>query len=140
MNKAPLISFSFIEIGKVYEFEKRITNADVMKFAELTGDYNPLHVDCDFGEKSIFKKNVAHGMLISGFFSTLIGMYCPGEKSLYLNQSLSFRSPVFIGDIVLVRGTVISKNESIKIITLKTQILKNNNIVIDGEAKVKVLE
>lgn len=77
-------------------------------------------------------------MLTGCFFSTLVGMHCPGENSLYLSQTLNFRAPIFAGDKVLVRGTVISKNDSIRLITLKTEILRQGAVAVDGEARVKV--
>lgn len=140
MNKAKKLSYYEIKQGEAYSFRKIISKQNVMDFARLSGDFNPLHVDPNFGKKSIFKNNVVHGMLAASFFSTLVGMHCPGEKSLYMSQTLNFRLPLYYGDTVTVRGTITNKNDSVKIITLKTEILKNDKIVVDGEAKVKVLE
>ncbi len=139
-NKAAKINYSDIKVGDVYMFKKKISKRDVMNFAKISGDFNPLHVNSDFGKRSQFKDNIVHGMLASSFFSTLIGMYCPGRNSLYMNQTLNFRQPLYYDDTVTVRGTVISKIDSIKIITLKTEIIKGDKVVIDGESKVKVLE
>ena len=140
MNKAASIDYSDINEGDVYSFDRKISKQDVMDFAKLSGDFSPLHVDAEFGRKSQFKNNIAHGMLAGSLFSTLVGMHCAGEKSLYMSQTLNFRLPIYYDDIVMVRGTVISKNDSIKMITLKTEILKDDKVVIDGEAKVRVLE
>ena len=140
MNKAKKFRYYDLKQGDVYSFKKKISKQNVMDFARLSGDFNPLHVDPNFGKKSIFKNNVVHGMLAASFFSTLVGMHCPGEKSLYMSQTLNFRLPLYYGDTVTVRGTITNKNDSVKIITLKTEILKNDKIVVDGEAKVKVLE
>ncbi|MBW2975075.1 MaoC family dehydratase [Candidatus Woesearchaeota archaeon] len=140
MNKAADIEYSCIEIGSEYSFEKEISYRDIMDFAGLTGDFNPLHTDKEFGMKSKFKNNIVHGMLAGSLFSTLVGMYCPGKNSLYLSQSLQFRNVIFPGDKVLVRGTVVDKNESIKVITMKTEVLVHDKIAVRGEAKVRVLE
>ncbi len=137
--KAAKRSYEDITVGDVYEFERLITKEDVMKFAELTGDHNPLHVDGEFGKKSEFGQNIVHGMLVASLFSTLVGMYCPGENALYLSQTLSFRRPLFIGLDLVVRGTVVAKLESLQVIRLKTQILHFNEELISGEAMVKVL-
>ncbi len=139
MVKAAVLRFSDIEVGQVYQFDKLISKQDVMDFARLTGDFNPLHVDEDFGRRSLFKKNVVHGMLAGSLFSTLVGMYCPGERSLYVSQTLKFRSPLYYDDTLAVRAIVTDKNESIKLVTLKTEILKDKKVIIDGEAKVKLL-
>jgi len=134
------LSFADIKEGGIYQFTKRITYDDVLKFAEVTGDFNPLHVDKEFGKKSQFKQNIVHGMLAGSLFSTLVGMNCPGKKSLYLSQTLNFKTPLFYDDIVTVKGTVIAKNEVIHLITLKTEIIKEGKVCINGEAKIKVLE
>lgn len=133
------LSYNDINVGDVHEFERTITQKDVLKFVELTGDHNPLHVDPAFGAQSQFGKNIVHGMLAGSLFSTLVGMYCPGERALYMSQTLQFRKPIFYGDHVVVRGTVVGKNDSIQVITLMTEILNGAEVLISGEAKAKVL-
>ena len=140
MGKAANLSYSDINKGDVYLFKRNISKQDVMNFAKIIGDFNPLHVDADFGKKNQFKGNIVHGMLAGSLFSTLVGMHCPGEKSLYISQTLNFRHPIYHEDTVIVKGTVIDKSDAIRIITLKTEILKDGKLIIDGEAKVKVLE
>jgi len=140
MNKAANISYSNINEGDVFLFERKISKQDVMDFARLSGDFNPLHVDEDFGKKSPFGNNIVHGMLVGSLFSALIGMHCPGKNSVYMSQTLNFKKPIYHDDIILVRGTVINKNDAVKMVTLKTEILKKGKIMFDGEAKVKVLQ
>ena len=137
--KAVQLRYEDIRVGAVYKFERTITEDDVMKFAELTGDYNPLHVDPVLGTQSQFGKNVVHGMLAASLFSTLVGMYCPGKHALYISQNIQFRKPLFYGDNVTVRGTVTGKNDSIHLITMKTEILMGSEVAVSGEAKVRVL-
>ena len=140
MEKANRLNYSEISEGNVYSFSRTITRQDVLAFAKLSGDFNHLHIDEDFGKKSQFKANLVHGMLAGSLFSTLVGMHCPGEKSLYINQTLNFRLPIYCNEQLTVRGTVISKNNSTRLITLKTEILKDEKIAVSGEAKVKVME
>jgi acyl dehydratase len=137
--KAARLSFEQIQVGSIYEFTRQITREDVLGFAALTGDHNPLHVDEAFAAKSDFGRNIVHGMLASSLFSTLVGMYCPGERSLYLSQSVNFRKPLFFDDQVTVRAEVVDKSEATRIVTLKTEVLRGSEKVITGEAKVKVL-
>ena len=134
------MKYEDIKIGEIYSFNRKISKKDVLVFAKLTGDFNALHVNEIFGRKSIFKKNVVHGMLVGSLFSTLVGMHCPGENGLYLSQSLNFKSPLFYEDEVTVRGTVIDKNDSVKVLVLKTEILRDGKITIQGEARVKILD
>lgn len=139
-KKAQKLEYSDIQVGTVHCFERTISREDVLAFAKLTGDFNPLHTDEAFGEKSRFKGNIVHGMLAGSLFSALVGMLCPGEKSLYLAQSLQFKNPVFPGDKVLVKGTVTYKNDSVRIITLNCEILVGGVVAVTGEAKVGVRE
>lgn len=136
--KATLMNYADIIMGSVYSFERMILQSDVSDFARLTGDYNPLHVDPAYGKKSVFKRNIVHGMLAASYFSTLVGMYCPGEKSVFLSQELNFRKPLFVGDSMVLRATVVSKTDSLKMVTLRMEILRDNEIMIDGMARVLV--
>ena len=132
-------SLDTIEVGREYAFTRAISPEDIAIFARLTGDNNPLHTNPVYGAESPFGKNIAHGMLAGSLFSTLVGMHCPGEKSLYVSQTLNFKKPIFPGDMLTVKGTIVAKNESIRLVTLKTEILKDDVVMITGEAKVKVL-
>lgn len=133
------LKFSDIKIGSKYSFKKTFSNNDILAFADLTGDFNPLHINPAHGQK-IFKRNIVHGMLIGGLFSTLVGMYCPGRNCLYLSQEIEFIRPIYPNQKVIVKGTVISKVESLKILNIKTEVLIRRIIFIKGYAKVKVLE
>ena len=130
--KGANLSYQDIRVGEVYSFARKISRKDIMNFAKLSGDFNRLHI----------KDNVVHGMLSGSLFSTLVGMYCPGERSLYVSQTLNFRKILCGGDSVIVRGTVVGKVDSVRIVILKTEILnlKDSKIMVDGEAKIKVLE
>lgn len=140
MEKPASISYFNIRENEAFLFKRKISKRDVIGFAKLSGDFNPLHIDEDYGKKSIFKNNIVHGMLAGSLFSALIGMHCPGEKGLYLSQTLNFKLPIYYNDTVTVKGTVLHKNDAIKVITLKTEILKDDKVAVYGEAKVKVLE
>jgi len=126
-----------IYIGQKTQFNIIITEDMINEFAKLSGDYNPLHMDENYGHTSKFGKRICHGMLLAGFFSRLVGMYIPGKNSLYFSQSLNFISPCFINDEIVVIGEVIDKSPSSKIITLKTTIHNlNGQELVKGKAKV----
>ena len=140
MIKPNKLKFTDIKIGDSAEFEIIITETMVHQFANISGDFNSLHMDNEFAKTTKFGKRVCHGMLLGSFFSRLVGMYIPGLNALYLSQSLKFISPCFIDDKIIVRGTVIRKSERTKIITLQTLILNTNDkILVDGECKAVVL-
>ena len=138
-RRANRLAFADIRVGDAYEFSKTLTRADGAAFAKGSGDYNPLHTDRRFGARSRFKKNVAHGMLVTSFFSALVGMYCPGERSLYLGQTARFFKPVFYGDRIRIKGLVLAKSEVAQTVRLKTEAWRKGTKVVDGEAMVAFL-
>src|SRR3989344_1087313 len=139
MEKANEYDYDKIDIGSIFGFTKILSIEDMDNYANLTGDYNPLHCDEEYALSNNFKTRVVHGMLAGSLFSTLVGMICPGKKNLYLTQNLKFKSPIYPGSELIVRGEIVSKIDSIKAIVINTQILADNKIVIEGEAKVKII-
>ena len=106
-----------------------------MRFAEVSGDDNPVHLDEEFPSKTLFKGRIAHGMLGAGFISTVVGTRLPGYGSIYVSQSLRFRAPVRIGDTVVTTATVKSIDKERKRVTMETVCAIGDKIVIDGEAE-----
>tara|TARA_Y100000310_G_C20159597_1_gene568537 strand:+ start:159 stop:590 length:432 start_codon:yes stop_codon:yes gene_type:complete len=132
--------FNFFTQGKKVKFEKTLTVQDIDSFAKLTGDKNPLHCDEEYAIKTKFKRRIPHGMLAGSFFSTLVGMYLPGKNCLYLSQNLLFHKPVPLNEPIIISGEIITKIDSLNILIIHTSIKdKLGNLIIDGEAKVKVL-
>jgi len=118
-----------------------ITQLDIEKFVDLTGDDNKLHVDKEFAAKTSFKKPVVHGMISASFISTIIGTKLPGDGALWFSQTLEFLLPVRIGDIITVTAEVIKKYDRDQIIELSIEIFnQNRQIVTRGISKVKVIE
>ena len=138
-KKSTELHFEDIKIDDKIEFTLQVTEKMTESFAELSGDYNPIHIDQEYASKTNFGKKICHGMLLASFFSRLIGMYIPGKNALYFSQSLNFKNPCFINDKITIVGLVIEKKSSTQMIKLKTTI-KNlkNQIILDGEAKVLV--
>lgn len=131
--------FNDIEIGQTETFELVITESMLDDFARLSGDYNPLHMNENYANSTIFKRRVCHGMLVASFFSRLVGMYIPGKNALYFSQTLKFIHPCFIDDTLKIEGKVLDKSESTKLITLKTSVFNDmGKCIIDGQAKVLV--
>lgn len=130
-------SYEEIQIGDKASFTKTISESDVYQFAGITGDFNPIHVNSEFANQTIFKERVVHGILTAGFISAVLGMKLPGSDTIYLSQKVDFKAPVKIGDTVTAEVEVLEKKDSKKIIRLRT-IVKNqlDEIVIDGEAVV----
>lgn len=130
-----------INIGDKAEIKHIITEDDIKRFVELTGDDNKLHVDKEFASKTVFKKPVAHGMLGASFISTVIGTKIPGDGALWFAQNLEFLLPVRAGDEINVIAEVIKKYERDNVIELRTDIYnQHKQKVTTGVAKVKILE
>lgn len=131
--------FDALKIGDTASYVKTITEKDVLAFAELSGDKNPVHLDEEAAQSSIFKTRIAHGALVSSLFSTVIGMDLPGEGTIYLQQSSSFRKPVLFGDTITATVTITEKNHEkgrIELSTIATN--QHGDIVVTGFALVKV--
>lgn len=138
-NELNELSFADIFIGQKEIFSIKITESMLEKFANISGDFNPLHMDNEFAGSSSFKKRIVHGMLLASLFSKLVGMRLPGKNALYFSQTLNFRSPCYIDDEIQIVGEVIEKSDSTKIITISTSIFNKSNLcLIDGIAKVIV--
>ena len=132
-------SFDEISIGHKESFTIKVQESMLDEFSRLSGDFNPLHMNSEFANSSSFGKRIAHGMLLSSFFSQLIGMKLPGKNALYFSQTLNFRSPCYIDDEILVIGEIIEKSSSTKIIAISTSIFNKSGVcLIDGIAKVIV--
>ena len=99
--------FDDISKGMSATVSNTINERDVVAFAEITGDKNPIHLDTDYARASIFGQRVSHGMLVAGLISAVFGCKFPGKGWIYVNQSLQFKNPVFIGE--MVTTTVIAK-------------------------------
>lgn len=129
-----------INIGDKETLSHIITQEDMDKFVQLTGDDNKLHVDAAFAGKTQFKKQVVHGMLGASFISTIIGTKLPGDGALWFSQTLEFLLPVRLGDALTIQAEVIKKNDKEQIIELKTEIYnQNKQVVTKGISKVKVI-
>lgn len=128
-----------IQVGDTAFFDRLWTEEDVSTFAKLSGDTNPLHMDDEYAQTTQFKGRLVHGMLVASLCSTLVGMYLPGKKCLYLSQTLTFKKPVFIGDTVSVTGVVIAKSSVTKLLSISISIRKGKEEVVVGDARVQIL-
>jgi 3-oxoacyl-[acyl-carrier protein] reductase len=132
--------FDAIQVGETHSLTKHITEADVRKFVEMTGDDNPLHVDRAYAETTAFKDIVVHGMLGASFISTVIGTKLPGTGALWVSQNMEFLLPVRLGDVLTISATVLKKHERERLLELDTRIVnQNQQLILTGQGKVKVL-
>lgn len=130
-----------LKIGDSFSTTKQITDAVVRQFAELSGDFNPIHLDEEFAAKTQFKKRIAHGMISGALISAVLGYEFKERKVVYLSQTLKFTAPVFLDDTVTATATVTNIREGKPIVTLETICTnQNGETVVKGEAVVMILE
>ncbi|MDX6288227.1 MAG: 3-hydroxybutyryl-CoA dehydratase [Blastocatellia bacterium] len=128
-----------IKPGDTASVSKTITDDDIHKFADVSGDHNPLHLDNEFARTTRFGRRIAHGMLSASLISSVIANQLPGQGSIYLGQTLQFVAPVFPGDTVTAQVTVVSIRADKPIVKLETICTnQRDEVVIKGEATVLV--
>jgi acyl dehydratase len=126
-----------IRVGDRASIENTFTDQAVRQFAEVSQDSNSLHLDETAAEQSIFGRRVVHGMLVASLFSGLLGVHLPGEGTIYLGQTLSFKAPVFIGDQITATVEVTEIRAEKSIAKLRTYCVNQQGVtVVDGEATV----
>jgi 3-hydroxybutyryl-CoA dehydratase len=130
--------FEDLKEGMDEIFTKTITDADIVLFAGLSCDTNPVHLDADFAAGTMFKTRIAHGLLSAGFLSAVFGTKMPGPGCVYVNQNLRFKAPVRVGDTVVAKVTLTKLIPEKKFVEFKTQCIVGDKVVIDGEATLMV--
>jgi 3-hydroxybutyryl-CoA dehydratase len=99
--------FEDLELGMEASFARTVTAADILAFAQVTGDWNPVHLDTEYAARTVFREPIAHGMLTAGYISAVFGSEMPGPGAIYVSQTLNFRAPVKIGDQVVAKVRVV---------------------------------
>jgi len=126
-----------LNVGEKASFTKTITETDVYLYAGITGDLNPAHVNEEYANKTYFKTRIAHGMLMAGIISAVVGTILPGPGTVYLKQELEFLSPVHFGDTITAWVEVVEILGNRKHVCLRTTCVnQEGETVVDGEALV----
>jgi 3-hydroxybutyryl-CoA dehydratase len=129
-----------IKIGEQFSTSKKITEEVIKAFAELSGDFNPIHLDEDFAKTTRFGRRIAHGMISGALISAVLGNRLKVRKIVYLSQTLKFIAPVFIDDTITATATVTGIREDKPIVTLETVCTnQSGEITTKGEAVVMIL-
>ncbi|MDR2908517.1 MAG: MaoC family dehydratase [Oscillospiraceae bacterium] len=126
-----------IKVGDTATFQKTVTESDIILFAGVSGDQNPAHINEVFAAGSHFKARIAHGMLTASFISAVLGTRLPGPGAIYLEQTLKFTAPTFIGDTVEARVTVTETLPEKNIVRLETTCVnQEGKLLVTGTATV----
>jgi len=130
--------FDDLSLGMTETYAKEVKSSDVVGFAEITGDRNPIHLSEHFAAKTPFGSRIAHGLYTAGLISAVIGTRLPGPGAIYLSQTLNFKAPVRIGDIVEATVEVAELNPQGRRARLICRCMVGETLVLEGEALVKV--
>ena len=129
-----------LKIGDSFSTSRKVTDELVRKFAEVSGDYNPIHLDEEFAKTTRFGRRIAHGMLSGAFISAVLGYEFKERKIVYLSQTMKFTAPGYLEDTVTATATVAAIREDKGIVTLETICTnQNGEVLVKGEAAVMIL-
>ncbi|WP_207482105.1 MaoC family dehydratase [Arenibaculum pallidiluteum] len=127
-----------ISVGMTAAFAKTVTEADILMYAGVSGDTNPVHLNEEYARGTMFKGRIAHGMLSAGLISAVLGTRLPGPGAIYMTQNLRFKAPVRIGDTVTARVTVTEVFPEKRRVAMRTECTVGDTVVIDGDALLMV--
>lgn len=130
------VTYDELNVGDSATYTRTLTENELVLFAAVSGDVNPVHLDADYASKSMFKERIAHGMWSGSLISAALATVIPGPGTIYLEQSLSFKRPVKLDDTLTVKLTVAAKDEKNRV-TFDCEVFnQENKVVVDGQAKV----
>lgn len=127
-----------LKVGMSESVTKVATDSDIVGFSEISGDYNPIHLDEDYAKKTQFGKRIAHGMMSSSLFSGIFGTKLPGTGCLYVSQNLKFKKPIFINDVVIAKVVITKICLRTRKIIFDTSCKVNGVTAIQGQAEIYV--
>ena len=130
-----------LNIGDKFSATREITDELIGQFAELSGDYNPIHLDEEFAKTTRFGRRIAHGMLSGAFISAVLGYEFKERKIVYLSQTMKFTAPAYLGDMITTTAMVTKIREDKPIVTLETLCTnQSGDVTVRGEAAVMILD
>ena len=129
-----------LSLGMFAETSMVVSAEKIETFAELTGDFNPIHMDAEFAAKSMFGKRIAHGALSASLISAILGNDLPGPGAIFLELNMRFRKPAFIDDEIVARAEVAEIKERRGLVKMKVTCSVNGKVIIRGTAGVMVMK
>jgi len=137
VNQLENFTFDELTVGQTAEYSKTLGEDEIILFAAVSGDVNPVHLDADFASTTLFRERIAHGMYTGGLISAALAMKLPGPGTIYLGQTLKFERPVKLGDTITVRLTVLEKIAGKNHVSLDTTATnQHGKTVVSGTATV----
>jgi 3-hydroxybutyryl-CoA dehydratase len=138
MTAAKGVFFEDLSVGQEASLSNTVSEANIVAFAEISGDRNPVHLDADYAATTMFKERIAHGMLSAAYISAVFGMKLPGPGAIYMSQTLKFKAPVKIGDTVVTTVKVAELIPEKRRARFECVCTVNDKPVVNGEAMLMV--
>jgi 3-hydroxybutyryl-CoA dehydratase len=138
-----LADWDTIQVGDKASHGKTITETDLVLFAGISGDYNPMHMNIEYAKTTQFKKRIVHGVVSVSLIAGVLGMKLPGPGTVHVSQTANFKKPVFINDTLTAEAVVLEKftkkEGALHFIRLQTNVFnQHHELVTEGEALVIV--
>jgi 3-hydroxybutyryl-CoA dehydratase len=136
MTQSSNTPYAALEVGQTASYSKTVEERDILLFAAVSGDRNPLHLDAEYAATTLFKERIAHGMFSGALISAAVACTLPGPGTLYLGQQIRFEKPVKLGDTLTVRLQILEKLPKYRV-RIATQVFnQREELVVDGEAEI----
>lgn len=134
MTQSTSIPYSSLDVGQTATFSKLVTEHDIMMFASMSGDRNPVHLDAEYAAGTMFKERIAHGMFSGALISAAVACELPGPGTIYLGQQMEFKLPVKLGDELTVQLEILEKLPKFRVRIATRVVNQRGEVVVDGEA------
>lgn len=121
-----------LEVGMSASYAKTISESDVYMFAGISGDNNPIHINSEYAATTPFKNRIVHGMFSAALISTVAGTRLPGPGAIYIEQTIKFKAPVYIGDTAKATGTIEEIDEKRRRVKMRTDVHVGEKLVATG--------
>jgi 3-hydroxybutyryl-CoA dehydratase len=138
LSDVQTLYFEDLSVGLRETYAKLVTSEDIVAFAEISGDRNPIHLSDEFAAKTPFGSRIAHGIFTASLISAVIGTRLPGPGAIYISQNLRFLAPVRIGDTVETSVEIVELTDRGRRAKLRCACTVGDVLVLEGEAEVKV--
>ncbi|CAD5107385.1 MaoC family dehydratase [Zestomonas carbonaria] len=130
------VPYADLEVGQTASYSKTVEERDILLFAAMSGDHNPVHLDAEFAASTPFKERIAHGMFSGALISAAVACTLPGPGTIYIGQTMSFTRPVKFGDTLTVRLEVLEKLPKFRVKIATRVFNQNDDLVVDGVAEI----
>ncbi|OLU26739.1 3-hydroxybutyryl-CoA dehydratase [Pseudomonas sp. PA15(2017)] len=136
MTQSSNTPYEALEVGQTANYSKTVEERDILLFAAVSGDHNPVHLDAEYAAATMFKERIAHGMFSGALISAAVACTLPGPGTIYVGQQMSFQKPVKLGDTLTVRLEILEKLPKFRVRIATRVFNQHDELVVDGEAEI----